>query len=100
MDQPSDRAGYIPRTLDQQEKFMLWDIDQFIIAVLIMGAGVSLGMLLGGIICGGVAAWQYGKFKAGKHSKFAIHAMYWWLPSRFFVKTKTTPESHQRYFLG
>jgi len=94
------KAGYIPRTLDQQEKFLLWDIDQFIIAILIMGTGVSLGMMIGGIVAGSVAAWQYGKFKAGKHQKFAVHAMYWWLPSSLFVKTRTTPSSDQRYFLG
>lgn len=100
MNQSAKREGYIPRTLDQQERFLLWDMDQFIIAVLITGTGVSLGMFLSGLIAGSGAAWQYGKLKAGKHSKFAIHALYWWLPSKYFINTKTTPESHQRYFLG
>ncbi len=92
--------GYIPRTLDLQEKFFLWDADQFIAAVLIMGFGVTAGMMISGIVGGVVAAYQYGKFKAGKHPRFAVHAMYWWLPSSIAIKTRFTPESHKRYFLG
>lgn len=92
--------GYIPRTLDLQEKFFLWDADQFIVGVLIMGVGVTTGYMISGIIVSLLAAFQYGKFKAGKHPKFAIHALYWWLPSEMSVKTRLTPESHNRYFLG
>ncbi|PIV15558.1 MAG: type IV conjugative transfer system protein TraL [Gallionellales bacterium CG_4_10_14_3_um_filter_54_96] len=95
-----NEAGYIPRTLDQLEKFLLWEVDQFVIAVMIIGVGVSSGMLLSGLVCGGLAAWQYGKLKAGKHPKFAIHTLYWWLPSDVFAKTQVTPPSHIRYFLG
>ena len=40
-------TGYIPRTLDHQEKFFFWEADQFILAVLIIGLGVSLGMKIG-----------------------------------------------------
>jgi len=95
-----NEIGYIPRTLDQLEKFLLWEIDQFIIAVMIIGVGVTSGMLLSGLVCGSVAAWQYGKLKAGKHPKFALHVLYWWLPSDVFTKTHVTPPSHLRYFLG
>ena len=95
-----NETGYIPRTLDKQEQFLLWDIDQFIIAVMIIGIGLALGMMIGGILCGSAAAWQYGKLKAGKHAKFAVHSIYWWMPSRLFVKTAVTPSSHERYFLG
>ncbi len=95
-----NEIGYIPRTLDKQEQFLLWDIDQFIVAVLLIGIGVSLGMMIGGIVCGSAAAWQYGKLKAGKHAKFAVHSLYWWMPSSMIVKTAVTPPSYQRYFLG
>lgn len=94
------QPGYIPRTLDHPEKFLLWDMDQFIIAVVVMGTGVSAGFMASGIVVGSLVAWQYGRFKAGKHQKFAVHAMYWWLPSDLFVKTKITPPSDKRYFLG
>ena len=94
------KQGYIPRTLDQPEKFILWDMDQFLRAVVLMGTGVSSGFMASGIVIGSLAAWKYGKFKSGKHQKFAIHAMYWWLPSDMFVKTQLTPPSDKRYFLG
>ncbi|MGK0674779.1 MAG: type IV conjugative transfer system protein TraL [Halothiobacillaceae bacterium] len=41
-----------------------------------------------------------GRLKAGRHPKFAVHAMYWWLPSGLFVKPRVTPPSSVRYFLG
>ena len=95
-----NETGYNPRTFDKQEQFLWWDIDLFIVAVLLIGIGLSLGMMIGGIVCGCAAAWQYGKLKAGKHAKFAIHSIYWWVPSKLFVKATVTPPSHERYFLG
>jgi conjugal transfer pilus assembly protein TraL len=53
-----------------------------------------------GMALGGLAAWQYGRLKAGKHPKFAVHALYWWLPSGLFIRPRATPPSDQRYFLG
>lgn len=93
-------TGYIPRTLDQQEKFFLWEADQFIVAVLMVGIGVSIGMMFTGLVCGAVASFLYGRLKSGKHQKFAAHLMYWWLPSSLSVKTQATPPSECRYFLG
>jgi len=92
--------GYIPRTLDHQEKFFFWEADQFILAVLIIGIGVSLGMMLTGIIGGGLVAYAYGRLKSGKHPKFASHLMYWWLPSTISSRTQITPPSDCRYYLG
>lgn len=92
--------GYIPRTLDQQEKFFLWEADQFIVAVLIVGVGMSIGMMLTGLFGGGMAAYLYGKLKSGKHPKFASHLMYWWLPNFISSKKQITPPSDCRYFLG
>lgn len=95
-----DEAGYIPASLDAQERFLLWEMDQTIIAIVMVGVGVILGAMLSGMVVGSIAAWQYGRFKAGKHPRFALHALYWWLPSEFFVKPRATPASYQRYFLG
>lgn len=92
--------GYIPRTLDQQEKFFLWEVDQFVFAVLTTGAGVVSGHMGPGMIAGVVAAYWYGKLKSGKHPKFAIHLLYWWMPPAASIKTKITPPSDCRYFLG
>ena len=96
----SDETGYIPKSLDAQERFLWWEMDQAIIAIMLIGMGVISGAMLIGLAAGAVAAWQYGRLKAGRHPKFAVHAMYWWLPSSLFVKPRTTPPSSVRYFLG
>jgi conjugal transfer pilus assembly protein TraL len=96
----ADETGYIPRSLDAGERFLWWEMDQAIIAITLIGIGVISGSMLFGIIVGCLSAWQYGRIKAGKHPRFAVHALYWWLPSRLFVKTYVTPRSDQRYFLG
>jgi conjugal transfer pilus assembly protein TraL len=95
-----DETGYIPKSLDAQERFLWWEMDQAIIALMLIGMGVAAGAMLAGIALGSLAAWQYGRLKAGKHPKFAVHALYWWLPSGIFVKPRATPPSDQRYFLG
>lgn len=95
-----DETGYIPKSLDAQERFLWWEMDQAIVAIMLIGMGVVAGSMLLGIVLGSLAAWQYGRLKAGKHPKFAVHALYWWLPSGLFVKPHATPPSDQRYFLG
>jgi len=96
----SNETGYIPKSLDAQPRFLWWELDQAILAILLIGMGVVMGSMMLGSVSGMVAAWQYGRLKAGKHPKFAVHALYWWLPSNLFVSTRTTPPSDQRYFLG
>lgn len=93
-------VGYIPRTLDQPEKFFLWEIDQFVLMVLICGVGITMGMMLSAMFIGVATAYGYGKLKSGKHPKFATHLMYWWLPSAISPKMQITPPSDYRYFLG
>lgn len=93
-------TGYIPKSLDTQERFLWWEMDQMIIAMLLIGMGTISGAMLSGMVAGAVSAWQYGRFKAGKHPRFAVHALYWWFPGGIFVKPAATPPSDQRYFLG
>ncbi|WP_126448276.1 type IV conjugative transfer system protein TraL [Sulfuricystis multivorans] len=95
-----DEIGYIPKSLDAQERFLWWEMDQAVIAIMLIGMGIASGSMLLGIAAGSLAAWQYGRMKAGKHPKFAVHAIYWWMPSGLFVKPRVTPPSDQRYFLG
>lgn len=95
-----DELGYIPKSLDAQERFLWWEMDQAIIVILLIGMGVIAGSMLLGMLLGSGAAWQYGRLKSGKHPKFAVHALYWWLPSGLFVKPRATPPSDRRTFLG
>lgn len=95
-----DETGFIPTFLDARERFLWWEIDQLVLAIMLIGIGLALGMAMIGLVCGTSAAWLYGRMKAGKHSRFAIHVLYWWLPGSLFIKPKTLPSSSLRYFLG
>ena len=95
-----DETGYIPKSLEAQERFLWWDFDQAIVFLLVLGTGVVAGSLFAGMLCGALLAWQYGRLKTGKHPKFALHALYWWLPSGLIGRVRATPASHHRFFLG
>lgn len=95
-----NELGYIPKSLDSPEKFLIWELDQAVIALMLLVFGIMAGQLLPGLIVGCLAAWQYGRLKSGKHPRFALHLMYWWLPGKILVRTRVTPPSDIRYFLG
>jgi conjugal transfer pilus assembly protein TraL len=95
-----DETGYIPKSLDAMEKFLWWEMDQAIIGILLIGMGVAAHMMFTGMMLGLAGAWGYGKLKAGKHPRFAVHILYWWMPANTIVRTRAIPPSDQRYFLG
>lgn len=96
----NDETGYIATFLDARERFFIWEVDQVVMFAMAFGIGIGLGSGLVGIIFGTIAAWGYGRIKAGKHPRFAIHILYWWLPGKLFVSPKVLPPSSRRYFLG
>jgi conjugal transfer pilus assembly protein TraL len=95
-----DETGYIPKSLEAQERFLWWDFDQAILFLLVMGMGVVVRRHAGRHGFRALVAWQYGRLKTGKHPKFALHALYWWLPSWIVIRARATPPSHHRFFLG
>lgn len=52
-----DEIGYIPKSLEAQERFLWWDFDQAILFLLVMGMGVVSGAMVAGMVFGGVVAW-------------------------------------------
>lgn len=95
-----DETGYIPTHLDARERFFIWEIDQVVMFSMMLGFGISLGSGSIGLVLGMFMAWAYGRIKAGRHPRFAIHVLYWWMPGKFFIKAKALPSSSVRYFLG
>ncbi len=95
-----DETGYIPTHLDARERFFIWEVDQVVMFAMAFGVGISLGSGLAGLIVGTLLAWGYGRIKAGKHPRFAIHILYWWLLGKIIISPKTLPSSSIRYFLG
>jgi hypothetical protein len=64
-----DEIGYIPKSLEAQERFLWWDFDQAILFLLVMGMGVVSGAMVAGMVFGGLVAWQYGRLKTGQASE-------------------------------
>ena len=69
MNHGGDETGYIPKALDAQERFLWWEMDQAVIAIMLISMGVIAGSMLTGMVMGATAAWQYGRMKAGKASQ-------------------------------
>ena len=74
---------YIPRRLDDQWKIGFWDVD------------VAAHLLFGLFTSRWIA-----RIKADKHPAFAIHWLYWHLPTSPITAMRATPPSHIRRMVG
>ena len=94
---------YIPRRLDDQWKFGLWDIDVAapVLFALFLGwiAGTRLAFFLL-LICGIALSRWLSRIKADKHEAFALHWLYWSLPVSPVTSLRATPPSHLRRMVG
>ena len=94
-----DMKLLIPRRLDDKAKFLWWDMDQAMLVSTFLMLGVLAEMVAAGFVTGLIAGYMYSRAKAGKHPDFAIHLMYWYLPSSLF-KMNVIPPSHLTEFIG
>lgn len=97
MSEQNDLSHYIPRKLDDPDKFLFWEWDVAGIFVVGMVLGILSEYPVTGLVAGGVMAYRYNKLKAGKHPGMAIHIFYWFLG---FPKPKVLPPSHIRELNG
>ena len=47
-----DETGYIPKSLDAQERFLWWEMDQLVLAVTLTSMGVINGSMFTGMCLG------------------------------------------------
>lgn len=94
---------YIPRRLDDQWKLGFWDLD----VALPFTAGLLLGYLSGTklsfavcVVAGWFTSRWIARIKADKHPAFAIHWLYWHLPTNPITAMRATPPSHLRRMVG
>lgn len=97
MSEQTDLSHYVPRRLDDGAKFLFWDMDIAMIAMLGVLVGVGLDYPILGMLAGVMAAFGYAKLKAGKHPGMAVHLMYWFTG---FPEPKELPGSHIRELNG
>lgn len=94
---------YIPRRLDDPWKIGFWDMD--VAAPFLFG--LFLGYMSGSkwsfalcTVVGFVTARWIAHIKADKHPAFAVHWLYWHLPTNPLTAMGATPPSHLRRMVG
>lgn len=92
-----DISHYIPRRLDDPPKLLFFDRDVGMVAVIMMGMGVSLNYPITGIVIGGILGFFLNKFKAGQHPGMTTHYLYW---ISGVPVPKALPPSHVRELNG
>lgn len=97
MNELSNLAHYIPRHLDDRQKFLFWEIDVAIIALIIASIGIYISFPISGIAAGIAIAYLYSKLKTGQHPGMATHLLYWFVG---FPNLKECPNSYLREFNG
>lgn len=89
----------IPRRLNDPPRMFWWEIDVSLLFLAAVLAGMLAGYFVTGCAAGVVLAWAYGKAKSGEHPAYALHLMYWHLPSAV-TGLQRTPPSHLREMVG
>jgi conjugal transfer pilus assembly protein TraL len=93
-----DYKFYVPQTLDDAARFLLWDLDVAMVFIVCLGIGIMAGFLLTSGAIGIVAAWYYSKSKSGRNKGYGLHLLYWYMPA--FMSVKRAPPSNIRHFIG
>ena len=94
---------YIPRRLDDAWKIGFWDVDVAAPVLFFFMAGYVSGSKPAFAVCIavglGLSRWL-SRIKADRHPAFALHWLYWNLPSNPVSALRTTPPSHLRRMVG
>lgn len=92
-----DQSHYIPRRLDDGGKFLFWDTEVAVTALIGMLLGIATDLPLLGLVVGLIVAYFVNKLKAGKHPGMVTHLLYWFTG---FPSPKELPGSHIRELNG
>lgn len=87
----------IPRELDANTKFFIWDFDVVVLFMTGVILGIFVGSLLLGGLLGAIFVFWWNKVRQGQARGFGIHSLYWHLPMNPF---KRLPASFRRDFQG
>ena len=94
---------YIPRRLDDQWKIGFWDVDVAapIVPAFFIGYLSSSKAAFAACMAVGIAVSRWiSRLKADKHPAFALHWLYWHLPTNPATSMRATPPSHIRRMVG
>jgi conjugal transfer pilus assembly protein TraL len=88
----------IPRRLDETWKVLFWDSDVAFVFLFGIFIGVMSGFVVTAFFITIVLTYVYSKAKSGQARGYAMHLLYWNLPSTLGMKR--TPLSARREFVG
>ena len=94
---------YIPRRLDDSWKIGFWDLDVAAPVLFMFFVGYLTSSKAGFAVCiaVGIALSRWiSRIKADKHAAFAVHWLYWHLPTSPATSMGATPPSHIRRTVG
>jgi conjugal transfer pilus assembly protein TraL len=94
---------YIPRRLDDTWKIGFWDVDVATPILLGLFLGYMSGSKWSFFLCAGLgvlASRWISRIKADKHPAFAIHWLYWHLPTNPLTAMRATPPSDVERMVG
>lgn len=97
MSKDEDLSHFVPRRLDDTGKFLFWDKDVAVVALIGIMIGISIDMQIIGLMLGFAFAFLYSKLKSGKHPGMAAHLMYWFTGA---PSLRELPASHIRELNG
>ena len=95
----TDASLEIPRRLNDPPRLFWWDLDVSLLVLAAALAGMISGFFVSGCALGVLLASAYGRAKTGKHPAFALHLLYWHVPT-VITGLKRTPPSHLREMVG
>ena len=95
----TDASLEIPRRLNDPPRMFWWDLDVSLLVLAAGLAGMISGFFITGCALGVLLASAYGRAKTGKHPAFALHLLYWHVPTAI-TGLQRTPPSHLREMVG
>jgi conjugal transfer pilus assembly protein TraL len=94
---------YIPRRLDDSWKIGFWDAEVALPVLFMLMIGYASGSKLGFAVClviGIAISRWFSRMKADKHQAFALHWLFWHLPTTPLTAMRVTPPSCIRRMVG
>ena len=95
----SDNQFYIPKYLDEPEKFLFWNIDETMILGIPFITGVFFSSVDTGFLLGVAFLTLYKKVKGRGGKGFFKGWLYWNFPAQF-SQLKSTPPSYIKEYVG
>lgn len=88
---------YIPRHLDDPERWYFWTLDEALVLVGPIILGYVFHMFVFGIALSAGGYFAYRKFKGSEQANVAVYGVYWYYPP---LGLKGTPPSYVRRYVG